>query len=473
MTDKTAIPARTLTALRDAAGDDALRETQPHELTEPRDLFQGHSRWLCLPADTACVQRVVQVCNDHALPIVPHGGGTGLVGGQTDTAERPSLLLSTRRINALRAFNATDATMVCEAGMTLADAQSHASEHALLYPLSLASEGSCTVGGTLATNAGGINVLRYGSARALCLGVEAVLADGTLLRDLNGLRKDNTGYAVSDLLVGSEGTLGIITAACLRLFPAPRERATLLAAVPDPASALRVLSRLQHRFGERVSAFELIARQGVDFLVETRLQHRMPLAHPGPWYVLTEIASGEDPGLQSAIEDVLSNAFEAGDIEDAVLASSESQRQAMWHVRETIPEANRLVGSVASFDISVPVSRIPDFIKAGTAALGALDHRLRINCFGHLGDGNLHFNVFPPAGASKADFKPLNETVKSTVYGLVQAHDGSFSAEHGVGRQKTSQLSHFADPGKLQVIRTIKRALDPQNLLNPGAIVPE
>ncbi len=473
MTDTTAIPAQTLQAIRDAAGGDSLRETASHELREPRNLFQGHSRWLCLPRDTEAVSRVVRVCAEHRLPIVPHGGGTGLVGGQTDTTERPSLLLSTARMRALRDLSPADSMMVCEAGMTLSDAQSHAAEHNLLYPLSLASEGSCTVGGTLATNAGGINVLRYGNARALCLGVEAVLADGQIVRDLSGLKKDNRGYAVSSLLVGSEGTLGIITAACLRLHPTPDSRSTVLAAVPSPTHALRFLHRLQTRFGERVSAFELIARQGIDFLEDTGVAHRMPLDHPGPWYVLCEMAANASPQLPTDTEATLANAFEAGEIEDAVLAQNESQREAMWHMRESIPEANRLTGSVASFDISVPISRVPDFIDTGTKALQALNPQLRINCFGHLGDGNLHFNVFPSRGKRAADFASDVNAVKDTVFGLVDAHDGSFSAEHGVGRQKTKQLAEFTDPGKLQVIRTLKRALDPDNLLNPGAVLPD
>lgn len=473
MTQDSHFPPDALDALRNALGNAAVVETPAHYLHEPRDLFTGNSAWLCKPSSTDDVVRAVQICNTYRVPIVPYGGGTGLVGGQTNTAAKPTLLLSTERLIDVRRVDPEDSVLVCGAGLRLHAAQELAARHDKLFPLSLASEGSCTVGGNLATNAGGINVLRYGNARALCLGVEAVLADGTVVSDLRGLRKDNTGYALSDLLVGSEGTLGIITAAALRLFPQPRDRVAAFIAVPDPNRALALLGRLQDRFGERVSAFELIARQGIDFLAETGIEHRLPIEHPGPWYVLTEVASGPDMTLRGAVEDVLSDAAGSGELEDAVLAANESQRTALWHVRESIPEANRLVGSVASFDIAVPISAVPAFIAAGSEAIQTLDPDLRINCFGHFGDGNLHFNTFPPRGVGKRDKIHLAEPIKSAIYALVDSHGGTFSAEHGVGRQKVGQLNHYGDEGKLHAMRSIKRALDPNNLLNPGAVIAE
>lgn len=473
MTSSSSLPDAALTALRAALGDDAVKPTPAPCLQEPRDLFTGHSPWLAEPRTTAQVVKALQVCSAHRIPVIPYGGGTGLVGGQTDTAVRASLLLSTARLNDIRRIDALDAVLVCGAGLTLHDVQQRAADHGMLFPLSLASEGSCTVGGNLATNAGGVNVLRYGNARALCLGVEAVLADGTVVSDLGGLRKDNTGYALSQLLIGSEGTLGVITAAALRLFPQPHERVATLAAVPHPRAALALLDRLQQALGERVTAFELISHQGIAFLAESGIAHRMPLTEESPWYVLTEVASGPDPALGDTVANLLADAASAELVDDAIIASNEAQRQALWHLRESIPEANRLVGSVASFDISVPISAIPDFIDHAQRALGALDSRLRINCFGHVGDGNLHFNSFPPTGASKADFRDVAGEVKRIVYDLVDTHGGSFSAEHGVGRQKTGQLAQYGDPGKLAAMRAIKQALDPHNLLNPGAVLPD
>lgn len=473
MTATRPFPESALRALRDSLGADAVIRTPEPYLHEPRALFTGHSPYLCTPGSTEAVVQTVRICASHRIPMLPYGGGTGLVGGQIDTAVRPSLLLSTEKLNDVRRVDATDSLMVCAAGVTLHDAQKHAEAQNMLFPLSLASEGSCTVGGNLATNAGGINVLRYGNARALCLGVEAVLANGSVLNDLGGLRKDNTGYALSQLLVGSEGTLGIITAAALRLFPMPQERVATLAAVPSPRNALALLDRLQQTFGERVSAFELIAHQGIAFLAEAGIDHRMPLDYDSPWYVLTEVASGKDPELRDRVESTLADAVESDDLFDAILSTSETQRRDLWHMRESIPEANRLIGSVASFDISIPIASIPVFIEETSASLLSLEPSLRINCFGHLGDGNLHFNSFPPAGANRSALSHLKAELNRRVYDMVHAHGGSFSAEHGVGRQKTAQLEQFGDPGRIEAMRLIKHALDPLNILNPGAILAE
>ncbi|MEO0999636.1 MAG: FAD-binding oxidoreductase, partial [Pseudomonadota bacterium] len=342
-----------------------------------------------------------------------------------------------------------------------------------LFPLSLASEGSARIGGLLGTNAGGIGVLRYGNARDLTLGIEAVLADGSVMGGLKALRKDNAGYDLRHLLIGSEGTLGIITAATLRLFPRPAEVATALIAVPGPEAALALLGRVQAALGETLSAFEILPAMARRFLAEAAPEFTAPALSETPWEVLMEAGAGPAAGLAERLEDTLAAAFEAGEATDALLAQNEAQRATFWQMRETIPEANRRIGAVASHDISVPVARIPAFLAEGAAGLAALDPALRINAFGHLGDGNLHYNVFPPEGADRGGYGNLREAVTRTVHDLVEAHGGSISAEHGIGRLKTGDLTRYGDPVRLAAMRAIKTALDPQNILNPGAVLGE
>ena len=345
-------------------------------------------------------------------------------------------------------------------------------KHIILNVLEwLAAEGSCRIGGNLSTNAGGVQVLRYGNARDLCLGIEAVLPNGEVLQGLKTLRKDNTGYDLRHLLMGAEGTLGIITAAALKLYPRPGATVTAMVAVPSPAVAVDLLSALRDDLGDAITAFELIHGTGVGFVRQHHPEMTDPLDTPPEWRVLVEIIGPASGDLDDRVEAALAKAFETGMATDGVLASSEGQRQQMWSLRETIPEANRKVGAVSSHDISVPIGRIAGFIDAGIKTVSAIDPALRINCFGHLGDGNLHYNVFPPVGATRDAYANRRQEVKDAIHDLVATHDGSISAEHGIGRFKAQDLVKYGDPAKLAAMRAIKAALDPAGIMNPGAVL--
>ena len=382
------------------------------------------------------------------------------------------VVLTLERMTSIRAVYPDENVLVAEAGAILADVQSAASEVDRLFPLSLAAEGSARIGGNLATNAGGTGVLRYGNARDLCLGLEAVLPDGQIWHGLSRLRKNNTGYDLKNLLIGSEGTLGVITAAALKLFPKPAGEGTAMFVVPSPQAALRLLSMARAQLGEAISAFELIHRMGYTFLSETLPEIRHPFVDPPEWSVLIEVglARGLDP------QDVLSVLFEtavsAGLTTDGLIAQSQAQRADFWSIREHIPEANRRVGSVSSHDISVPLGAIPDFIAQGSEVIARLGE-FRINCFGHVGDGNLHYNVFPMPGKTRADHAHQRDAIKKAVHDLVHSFGGSVSAEHGVGRLKVSDLQTYTDAVKLSAMRTIKSALDPNGIMNPGVILPQ
>ena len=450
-----------------------LREAQPRDVSEPRGRWAGMAGAVARPSTTDQVAQIVRACAAARVGIVPIAGGTGLVGGQImpQGAGPVPLLLSLERMTALRDTFPAENCMVVEAGMILADVQRHAADMGLLFPLSLASEGSCHIGGNLATNAGGTGVLRYGNARDLVLGIEAVLPDGSVLNGLKRLRKDNTGYDLRHLLVGSEGSLGIITAAALRLFPAPASTATALLTVPSPAAALELLALAEGRLAGMISAFELIGQQGLEFLAEKMPEVAQPISAPQGWLVLVEIGLAKGLGAAEAqLEALFGAAIETGLTEDGVIAASESQRAALWRIRESIPEANRRIGAVSSHDISVPLSRIPDFITQADAALAALGD-MRVNCFGHVGDGNLHYNVFPAHGRSAADYSEKRNAIKALVHDIVHEMGGSVSAEHGLGRLKTDDLIRYGDPAKIAAMRAVKAALDPYGIMNPGAIL--
>lgn len=454
----------------DASVPGVLAAIESHYLEEPRGLYQGSAVALARPRTVEEVSSILSMCNAACVGVIPYGGGTGLVGGQL--SEVPGcLVLSLERMTAIREMSATDQSLVAEAGVILSDIQGAADEDGLLFPLSLASEGSCRIGGNLATNAGGVNVVRWGNTRDLCLGVEAVLADGSVINGLKSLRKDNTGYDLRHLLIGSEGTLGVITAARLRLFPKPVEVVTGLLDVTTPEHALRLLRHLQNVFGEMVSAFELIDATGVDFIRETLPAIELPPVGGGKWKVLVELGGGEGSGLNARLEEALAGAMEALLVEDGHIAQSEGQRQSIWAMRETIPEANRLIGAISSHDISVPIGRIPEFIVEARKAIQRVNAGFRINCFGHLGDGNLHYNIYPPKGRSKAEFSDFRTEVKEAIHDLVHAYNGSFSAEHGVGRLKVGDLQKYSDSGKMHALRAIKTALDPVGIMNPGAVL--
>lgn len=456
--------------IRSRLGEDILRPLEPRYLEEPRRRFAGLAGLLALPRKTEQVATLVQLAAEARIPVVPYGGGTGLVGGQVMDQGPAPMILSLERMNAVRSVYPTENILVAEAGAVLADIHGAAEAAGRLFPLSLAAQGSCRIGGNLATNAGGVNVLRYGNARDLCLGLEAVLPSGQVWNGLGRLRKDNTGYDLRNLLIGSEGTLGVITAASLKLFPQPGGMGTAIFHVASPDAAIDVLALARDQLGETVSAFELIHGQGLNFLAEMLPEVRQPFTSPPEWSVLVELGLPTSQDPSEALAALFAEAEARGLMSDGVIAQSEAQRAELWAVRERIPEANRLIGSVSSHDISVPISRIPEFIRRGAqevAGLGAF----RINCFGHLGDGNLHYNVFPPKGHDRAEFDGQRELIKRAVHDLVHEFQGSVSAEHGIGRLKTEDLLRYGDPVKLAAMRAVKQALDPNGIMNPGAVL--
>jgi FAD/FMN-containing dehydrogenase len=447
-----------------------LSDPAPGYLEEPRGRYRGHGGLLARPRNVQEVSAILRACHHARVAVLPYGGGTGLVGGQIAPDGPKPLILSLDRMTAIRAVYTEENVLVAEAGAVLSDVQAAAGEAGRLFPLSLASEGSARIGGLLATNAGGVNVLRYGNARELCLGLEVVMADGRIWHGLKRLRKDNTGYDLRDLIIGSEGTLGVITAASLRLYPIPAGQGAALMVVPDPRAALDLLALARDRIGESISAFELIAGQGLEFEAETMPALRQPFATPPGWTVLIEVGlpMGLDPA--GALEDLFEAAAESGLVTDGLIASSEAQRRDFWQMRESLPEANRLIGAISSHDISVPLGRVPEFIERAGPALTEIG-RYRVNCFGHLGDGNLHYNVFPMPGHTRADHEDERDAIKRCVHDLVHELDGSVSAEHGIGRLKVADLERYGDPVKLEAMRAIKTALDPHGILNPGAVL--
>jgi FAD/FMN-containing dehydrogenase len=442
----------------------------PHYLQEPRHRATGLGQFVARPRSTAEVAVILRACNAAGVGVVPYGGGTGLVFGQLSLAEPAPLVLSLERMTALRGLYPEENLMIAEAGAILADVQATATGAGRLFPLTLASQGSARMGGLLATNAGGVNVLRYGNARDLCLGLEAVLPDGSIWNGLKRLRKDNTGYDLRNLLIGSEGTLGVITAASLRLYPAPAAIGTALLTVPSPDAALSLLALAQGRMAGCVGAFELIARQGLLFLDEVMPEIRQPFAERPGWTVLVEV--GLPRGLETgeALEGLFAEAHSKGLADGGVIAQSQAQAQDFWALREALPAANKRIGAVVSHDISLPLSRIAEFIAKAPAVVAAFG-AFRINCFGHLGDGNLHYNIFPAKGGKAGDHLARAEAIKGAVHDLVAEMGGSFSAEHGIGRAKVAELERYGDPAKLAAMRAIKSALDPKGIMNPGAVL--
>ncbi|WP_299043053.1 FAD-binding oxidoreductase [uncultured Tateyamaria sp.] len=462
--------ADTAEALCAVLPKDRFSQADDAHLQEPRGRYHGQAGLLARPRSTEEVARLVRAAADLRVPIVPYGGGTGLVGGQVAEEGPVPLILSLEKMVSLRGVFPDENVLVADAGVILADVQAAANEANRLFPLSLASEGSARIGGTLSTNAGGTGVLRYGNARDLCLGIEAVLPNGDIFNGLSRLRKDNTGYDLRHLLIGAEGTLGIITAAALKLFPRPTATGTALLQVASPAAALSLLAVARDHMGDTVSAFELISAQGFAFLAETLPQVRNPWDRTPAWCVLIEVgmSGGQDPA--TALEQLFEAAVGADLVQDGMIAQNSQQAADFWAIRETIPEANRRIGSVSSHDISVPLGALADFIAEvdrRIAGLGAF----RINCFGHVGDGNLHYNVFPMPGKSRADHDDQRSDIKRTVHDLVHEMGGSVSAEHGVGRLKVGDLERYGDPTKLAAMRAIKTALDPHGIMNPGAVL--
>jgi FAD/FMN-containing dehydrogenase len=441
-------------------------------LVDWRGLYRGATPAVVRPASTDEVAAIVKICAETRTPIVPQGGNTGMCGAATPSPEGNQLILSLGRMSRIRELDALNNTVTADAGCILANIQQAALDADRLFPLSLGAEGSCQIGGNLATNAGGVNVLRYGNARDLALGLEVVLPDGRVWDGLRGLRKDNTGYDLKDIFVGSEGTLGVITAAVLKLFPRPRTVVTAMAAVPDPATAVALLALLRGECGECISAFELISRLCLELVFEHIPDARDPFAAPHGWYVLAELADANEQGsLRAAFERGMALAVERGLVIDAVIAGAESQRRSLWRIRESIPEASRAEGMLYRHDISLPVSRIADFIPIAEGALERGFPGVRIICFGHLGDGNLHYNAFV-AGRRRDNPAHRDATdVNRVVYEIVHHFGGSFSAEHGIGQSKRGELAYYKSEVEIELMRTLKHALDPHNIMNPGKVL--
>ncbi|QBF32931.1 FAD-binding oxidoreductase [Thalassococcus sp. S3] len=456
--------------LRQVIPEDVIRHADARYLEEPRGRWAGQAGLVLAPTQTEQVAEIIRACAAEDVPVIPYGGGTGLVGGQVAEGEMAPVILSLERMTRIREVHPEENVLVAEAGVILADVQAAAAEVDRLFPLSLAAEGSARIGGNLATNAGGVNVLRYGNARDLCLGLEAVLPDGQIWHGLSRLRKDNAGYDLRNLLIGSEGTLGVITAASLKLAPVPAVKGTAMFVVPTPEAALRLLTLARAQMGEGISAFELMHRQGFDFLAEVLPDVRRPFDTSPDWCVLIELGLARGLNAEAALAELFEHGHGEGITSDAVIAQSQAQRDQFWAVREQMPEANRRIGSVSSHDISVPIGAIPDFIAQGEQVIAALGP-FRINCFGHVGDGNLHYNVFPMPGKTRADHMEERDKIKRAVHDLVHRLEGSVSAEHGVGRLKVGDLERYGDPAKLAAMRAIKAALDPKGIMNPGAVL--
>ncbi|MCZ8148207.1 MAG: FAD-binding oxidoreductase [Roseomonas sp.] len=444
----------------------------PH-LADWRGLYQGAALAVARPASTEEVAAVIRLCAETGTPVVPQGGNTSMVGGATPDETGRHLVLSLQRMNRLRALDAADMTMTVDAGMVLKTAQTLAAEAGCVFPLSLGAEGTATIGGVLSTNAGGNTTVRYGNARELMLGIEAVLPDGTIWNGLRRLRKDNTGYALRHLLVGAEGTLGIVTGAVLRLFPRPRDTAVAFCAVADEDAALGLFRRFRERDDSAVRAFEYMSGLGVDFAIRHIEGVSLPLGARADHYVLVDLASPRpDAGLREMAETVLAEAMEAGEVLDAALAESDAQAQKIWRIREEHPEAQKREGASVKNDVSVPVSRVPEMIRRCSAALVALIPGSRPVPFGHIGDGNIHMNLEQPEGMDPAEFLVRGHDIMDCVNEIVRDLDGSFSAEHGVGRLKTDMMEAWRGGAELAAMRAIKAALDPKGIMNPGKVLP-
>jgi FAD/FMN-containing dehydrogenase len=441
-------------------------------LREWRDLYAGRAALVLRPANTKEIAQILKAANDARVGVVPQGGNTGLVGGQIPSASGAEIVLAMSRLNKVRAVDAAGNAMIVEAGLTLADAHGVAGRAGRLFPLSLASEGSCQIGGVLATNAGGVGVLAYGTARALVLGLEVVLADGQVWDGLRTLKKDNTGYDLRDLFIGSEGTLGVITAAALKLFPLPAEKATAFVALPDVKSVAEFFRLAEARAHQGLTAFEFMSGLTIDLVVRHVGEARLPFAAAAPWYVLLEISDGAADGSSDrTLEALLEEAAARGLVRDAVIASSLGQAQSLWRLREAASEAQKYEGGSIKHDVSVPIARIPAFLRQAAGVVEAVCPGARPVVFGHFGDGNVHYNVSQPPGMDKPAFLALWGRMSDAVHDLVTQLGGSISAEHGIGQLKREALVRFKGPVEIALMKKLKAALDPNGILNPGKLL--
>jgi FAD/FMN-containing dehydrogenase len=467
--------AQLLSALRVVVGSagvvDAPADMAPY-LRDFRHLYHGRSPMILRPGSTAEVSKILALCNAAGVGVVPHGGNTGYCGGATPDESGAQIVLSLSRMNKVRALEPLNYSMTVEAGCVLANVQQAALQAGCFFPLSLGAEGSCQIGGNLSTNAGGTAVLRYGMARDLVLGLEVVLADGAVLNTLGSLRKDNTGYDLKSLFVGAEGTLGVITAATLKLFPAVAASATAFVAIDSIDIAVQLLGELRAASADRLTACEIMKRSALDLVVQHIPGCTDPFSGSHPWYLLIELQSAQaDDPLDALLESVLANALERGVLQDAVVATSGAQRTALWKLRECIPEAMAQEGAQIKHDVSVPIAAMPAFdVEAGAWILGQMPD-VRLITFGHIGDGNLHYNVSQPVGGDGAALLARSAEIEHGVHDIAHRYGGSFSAEHGIGQYKRGELQRYSDPVELEMMKTIKRALDPNNIMNPGKLI--
>jgi len=475
MNDLAHLPHGLADRLRAVVGDLGLvtdaHAREPYE-TDWRGQYHGKAALVVKPASTAEVAAVVKALAEANVAIVPQGGNTSMCGGATPDASGTQVIVNLSRMNKVRAVDAANNTMTVEAGCVLAELQRVAADADRLFPLSLGAEGSCEIGGNLSTNAGGTGVLRYGNTRELVLGLEVVLPDGRVWNGLRGLRKDNTGYDLKHLFVGAEGTLGIITAAVLKLFPRPRAMATAMAAIDGPAEAVTLLGKLREACGDRITAFEYLPRICIDLVLKHIPNTRDPLSEPYPAYVLIELSDNADAATANAtLEEALGGAVEEGLVRDAALAASDAQRLALWGLRENISEAQKQDGVSIKHDVAVPVSRVPELYERAGKALGEKYPDIRIVAFGHVGDGNIHYNCSKSERQAAEEFFGQAADVNHIVYDVVQSLGGSISAEHGLGQLKRDEITRYKDPLELELMRNIKKTLDPHGIMNPGKVL--
>jgi len=469
------LPHHVVARFIDAAGPGgaliAGQDDLTRYLTEWRGLFDGVTPLVLRPARVSAVAAIVRVAQETQTGLVPQGGNTGLVGGQIPDRSGAQVVVSLERLNTIREIDALNNTMTVDAGCTLQTVQDSAADHGRLFPLSLASEGSCQIGGAISTNAGGTAVLRYGSMRDLLLGLEAVLPNGEVWNGLTRLRKDNTGYNLTQLLAGAEGTLGIITGAVVKLSPAPKSTETAFAAIPGPQAAVELLAHLQQASGGLISTFEIISRGGLDLVLRHFTDTKDPFTHRGAWYVLAEATAGTEGWLRGVMEAAWSAAMEAGLISDAVRAESEAQRRQLWALRENMSAAQKREGASIKHDVSVPVSSVPAFLDKAVAGVEAALPGIRPVPFGHIGDGNIHFNLSQPVGMDPHRFLAQRQHLNDIVHAAVASFGGSISAEHGIGALKRHEIARYKPPAALNAMRAIKTALDPNGIMNPGKLL--
>ncbi|MGH8136927.1 MAG: FAD-binding oxidoreductase [Steroidobacteraceae bacterium] len=464
-----------MNALVDILGADgvltAASDVEPY-LTDQRRLYHGRALSVALPRSVTQISLLLAYCNDQRIGVVPHGGNTSYCGGATPDESGRQIVLSLKRLNRIRSVDPLDYSLIAEAGCILADVQRAADAAERFFPLRLGSEGTCQIGGNLATNAGGTSVLRYGMMRDLVLGLEVVLADGRILPSLGALRKDNTGYNIKALFLGAEGTLGVITAASLKLFPKVRATATAFAAVAGVQAAVELLAGLREASGDRVSSFELIPRIGIDLVTRHIPGVTAPLDRPHEWHVLCELSSSRAAdALEELLGQSLAAALESKLVLDAVIAKNDGEREALWKLRETIPEAQRLDGASLKHDISLPVASLPQFVEQAAGWIRASVPEARLVAYGHVGDGNLHFNLNQAPGTPRDAFLARESSIRRTIHDMVRDFGGSFSAEHGIGQLKVGELERYASAVELDMMRAVKRAFDPYGILNPGKVL--